>query len=591
MKSHSTGRQVNPNSKKALAHTAAAPGHTPFPEHDAVRGRWRLVAPALAGIVASILLFWGLGEKYLWQDEANTAVLATRILRFGRPLAYDGVNLLTIDHFVGEDVVNIEKRTADPNLSVRYYVDHGAYKADTAWTFHPWGQFFVAAASFKILGQTTLAARLPFALAGLATILLLYRLVRAHCRSDSMAWIAAVLLIGNSYWILHSRQCRYYSLSSLFLILTLTAYMRWQSGARWGATTFVVCAWAWFQVDYGTVWPVFGVLSLDACWTNRRNPWRTLCAGVVLGAMIAPFTVFYHLTGRASVQGGGSSRDPNYRYWFSVLNMNEYVVPLLVVTAAAALLVWRWKTISAAERRLMAIASGIICALSLWVPTITSDAYLRYIIMAAPIGSLLSAWLLVRGCNGRTAYAWVGAAVLILTPWLRMPLQVLNPPASWYVINKTATNWMYKGELVRLLTEVFNPPPDPNRMVVEWLRQNTQPTDEILVNYEDTPLMFYLPNPIRGGIEAFRVEDDAKKPPDILVIRRSVAFVHWNIFAREINRYRWSVAPVGAPDVVWGNNPDPMGDAQEFASANRIIVARRTESGTTRGVVFGNAQE
>ncbi len=27
--------------------------------------------------------------------------------------------------------------------------------------------------------------------------------------------------------------------------------------------------------------------------------------------------------------------------------------------------------------------------------------------------------------------------------------------------------------------------------------------------------MFYLPNPIRGGIAAFRVEDNAKRPPDL----------------------------------------------------------------------------
>lgn len=589
MKSHSTGRQEKSKSERALAYAAVAPDDVR--SHEQRAGRWRLAAPAIAGVVASVLLLWGLGEQYLWQDEANTAVLATRILRFGRPLAYDGVNLLTIDHFDGSDVANIEKRAADPKATVSFYVDHGAYKRDTAWTFHPWAQFFVAAASLKILGQTTLAARLPFALAALATILLLYRLVRVYCRSDSMALIAAALLICNSYWILHSRQCRYYPLSSLFLVLTLTAYIRWQSGARWGATTFVACAWAWFQVDYGTVWPVFGVLSLDALWANRKNPWRTLCAGVALGAMIAPFTVFYHLTGRASVQGGGSSQGPNYRYWFNILNMNEYVVPLLVVAAAAALLAWRWKTISAAERRLVAIASGIICGLTAWVPTITSDIFLRYIIMAAPAGSLLSAWLLVRGCNGRTAYAWVGAAVLILTPWLRIPLHFMDPPTTWYPNNQAAINWMYKGELATLLTEVFNPPPDPNRIVIEWLRQNTQPSDEILINYEDTPLMFYLPNPIRGGLEAFRAEDDAKKPPDVLVIRRSVAFVHWNIFAREINRYRWSVAPVGAPDVVWGNNPDPMAKVQDPAAANKIIVARRTENGTSRGVVFGNARE
>ena len=59
-------------------------------------------------------------------------------------------------------------------------------------------------------------------------------------------------------------------------------------------------------------------------------------------------------------------------------------------------------------------------------------------------------------------------------------------------------------------------------MVVEWLKQNAKPTDEILINYEDVPLMFYLPNPIRGGVAAFRVEDDSKSPPEFVVLRQSV---------------------------------------------------------------------
>jgi len=58
-------------------------------------------------------------------------------------------------------------------------------------------------------------------------------------------------------------------------------------------------------------------------------------------------------------------------------------------------------------------------------------------------------------------------------------------------------------------------------------------------------------------------------------MRKSVPFVHWRVFLREINRYKWSLAPVKAPDVVWGNNPDHMGENQNFTTANAIVVARR----------------
>ncbi|MEZ4654226.1 MAG: hypothetical protein R3E12_11720 [Candidatus Eisenbacteria bacterium] len=36
-------------------------------------------------VIAAILLFWGLGSPYLWQDEAATAVLGERLLATGRP--------------------------------------------------------------------------------------------------------------------------------------------------------------------------------------------------------------------------------------------------------------------------------------------------------------------------------------------------------------------------------------------------------------------------------------------------------------------------------------------------------------------------
>jgi predicted membrane-bound mannosyltransferase len=51
-------------------------------------GRYRLelAVQAIIASLAAILLFWGLSDRYLWQDEAATAVLSARLLKFGRPL-------------------------------------------------------------------------------------------------------------------------------------------------------------------------------------------------------------------------------------------------------------------------------------------------------------------------------------------------------------------------------------------------------------------------------------------------------------------------------------------------------------------------
>ena len=534
----------------------------------AARNRWESLTPAIIAGLAALLLFWGLTDKYLWQDEAATAVLAARMLKFGRPLAYDGVNLVTIDHFAAEDEATIDQRTGDPRRAVDYYIRRGDYKPDTTWKWQPWGQFVAAAAGIAMLGKTTLGARLPFALAGFATVMLLYRLVRKYCGSLPMAALAALLLLANAYWILHARQCRYYSLSSLFLMVTLFGYARWQFGGRLGAAAFVAAAWCWFQVDYGTVWPVFGVLFLDAFLARRRDLWRTAAVGAALAAAIAPFVYYYELWGRLSVQAG----DWNDRFMDDLFNMNEYVAPALVVLAAAALLARRWKKLPEPERRLVAVACGALLALALWIPTAAPEAFLRYAIIAAPAGALVAAWLVVRAAGPHARLAPVGAALLALTPWASLPLHAVVPPPDWYISSP-----LLRAELPVLCAEVFGHRADPNRLVAEWLKRNAAASDEILINYEDLPLMYYLPNPIRGGIAAFRVEDDAKTAPRFLVLRKSVGFVHWPVFLREAGRYHWVPVGLKAPDVMWGNNPDPMAQGEDVRKAPDLVIARRVD--------------
>lgn len=116
--------------------------------------------------IAALLLFWGLTDKYLWQDEAATALLGARMLKYGKPLVYDGVNLVTVDYFATEDISTMPARTRDPKQAVEYYVRRGDLKPDTAWKWQPWGQFVAVAAGLRFLGPTTLGARSPFALAG-----------------------------------------------------------------------------------------------------------------------------------------------------------------------------------------------------------------------------------------------------------------------------------------------------------------------------------------------------------------------------------------------------------------------------------------
>jgi hypothetical protein len=524
-------------------------------------------------VLTATLLFWNLQRKYLWQDEAHTAVLAMRLLHFGRPVAYDGVNLVSHEISSAEDTASLDRSSANPDAALKYFIERGDFKNDLSWTWHPWGQFVAAAISLKLLGPTTWAARLPFVLAGLLTVPLLYALGSKYANSRSIAALSCLLLTFNSYWILHSRQCRYYSLSGLFLLLTVLAYFRWQKGYRWGSITFVIAALLWFHVDYGTVWPVLAVLFMDSLVENWRHPMRTILVGLVLAGAMVPSIYFYQLW---HVVSGVHVLTWNERFRLNLFNLNEYILPFPIVLAAVVLTAAKRKTIAAFESRLIRISFGIMVALALWVPTATLAPFLRYVIMAAPIGVLVTAWVLVRGCQGMPRWVtYAAASVLIIMPLASLPLHYVIRPPGWYSGSR-----LVRPELKRLRSEVFGHLQDPNRAVIEWLRQHSQPKDEILVNYEDLPLMFYLPNPIRGGIGAFRIEDDRRVKPQFIVLRRSVSFVYWPAFNRELDKYRWQYIPNDIPDFIWGNNPDPTGQNDPpnvQSTVEPVVIARRME--------------
>src|ERR1700719_1466868 len=114
-----------------------------------LRSHWPIV---LVAALALPLLSINLASDYLWLDEADTAVLASNILKFGLPRAWDGRTFIDSD------------RGARDN-------------AELVMVSHPWLQYYVTAASFGVLGQTNLAARLPFALAGWLTIIVAYCVV------------------------------------------------------------------------------------------------------------------------------------------------------------------------------------------------------------------------------------------------------------------------------------------------------------------------------------------------------------------------------------------------------------------------------
>jgi hypothetical protein len=546
------------------------------------------ILPLIIFICSAFVLAWNIDAKYLWQDEAATAILGERLLSFGSPLGYDGKNLITNDFFRAEDEAQLQLCTDDPSSAVKFFVRRHDFKKDTTWTAHPWGQFLAAGISLSLLGHTTLAARLPFALAGAMVVTLLFVMVRRHFSSALSAYIAAALLIGNTFWFLHMRQCRYYALSALLLLLTLECYLRWQEGKRWAAAAFISAAWIWFHQDFGSLWPVLAILALDSlviAMKTHKKLWNTMLVFAVIGVIIAPFTFFYDMFDwrlREAVVGWPM------KIWTILFQINQFQLALIMIPLVIFFL-WRerLKSQDVRGRHLVILSVSIICASILWMGKITPYPFFRYLIPLASLSAIVSAYGIVslarlftraQGPFWRTVSAATVMAILFLAT------NVPSLPGSW-VLPKQYSMALYTSSVVRPELRVYLDSlrgygADPNRATVEFLRKRLSPEDEVICNYEDMPLMFYLQNHILGGTACFRLTDSRAIPKYAVIRRSALGLTHLAIYTRALAKYKWAPHVLDAPDITWGNNPDPMCQHTELPVNAPPLVAFERVSNT-----------
>src|SRR5437899_334000 len=160
--------------------------------------------------LAALLLFFNLGGRYFWQDEAETVLLGKSILRSAAPYAFDGTNVVSQE--AGRE-----------------------FGPDFLWRWAPWLQYYVAAGSIGLLGTTPLAARLPFALLGLLTVPLVFILARDLFGSRRVARLSALCLATSVPFLLHARQARWHAPAFLLatgFLLGLTGTARGRRGSR-----------------------------------------------------------------------------------------------------------------------------------------------------------------------------------------------------------------------------------------------------------------------------------------------------------------------------------------------------------------------
>ena len=445
-------------------------------------------------LLAMPLLFVDLGGGVLWADEADTAVFAQSILRQGIPNAWDGAIFSEGD----------SGRRLTSNLVM---------------VGTPWLTYYVTAASFAVLGESTLAARLPFALAGLASVVLLYALVWRATGDRLAALVASILLIGSVQFLLYARECRHYGLNVMLSLALLLAFLRLRERPR--GVAFVLAAVALFHTQplpAGASLAALGALTLvhPAYRSMRSAFWRRLPIVLLLtlpwiwlvrsGWQVnaAPLASVAALPGR----------------WLQFAFELPLAIPWL---AWVALLPWAWPRLSASDRAWLALVGALLASYFALTPLLLDELQLfnlgiRYVIALLALGAGASAVLAVRASRGRRA--WLVTIVLLLgfthlggyaAPWLLIRVAG-SPRAGRAHAPEALQEALLRVEWLGFVSELHERDPGTVSSIVQYLNHHALPGDRVITNYDWEPLAFHtgLPQALRI-LESYPVYADARR--------------------------------------------------------------------------------
>lgn len=493
------------------------------------------ISLALLAGLASVLLLTQLDEPYLWQDEAQTAVIARTVLTDGIPRGTDGRNFFS------------QEQGAE-------------YAEGYVWRWHTWLSFYVAAGSFAVLGPTTFAARLPFALFGIATVLLGYAAALSLWRSRAAAVASGSLLALSVPFLVLSRQCRWYAMAAFFALLGLHAYTRVGRGERRFSVLLFTSATLLFHTHYLYAATLLATLLVHSLWLEREKFRRVFVISTAVTFVNVPWILWF-----ASIRYGEAYADLldslektlqiGLHLGQDLLLFFLHPIFFLIPLGFLALRAWRREPLLMlpASTRSGVFLLVLFCTLNvIALGVLSPGAYFRYLTPMVPAAFLLAGAML-----GALADLSRLGAVAFFAGWL-----ALSP-------------------ILDFVHEIRNDFDGPIEGIVRFLKKHARPGDTVAISYGDMPVKFYTDLRVIGGLTG---EDLSRAAgADWIILRRHQftgvdrqvkAALKEHLLAGEYLEYR-----LRFPDTAFENREDPR--MHRFRSASKdhdqVVVYGRAD--------------
>jgi len=503
------------------------PRRHPMTSNRSLSVDWVIV---LLFVIAGVLLLTNLNNGYLWQDEAETALLARNTLRFGYPRAVDGRNAIEL-------------------------TSHG-YGPGEAWIYNPWLSFYLLAGVFGLIGESTWAARLPFALCGWLSIFLTWRLAVRLTSDRRIQRLSVALLSCSVPFLLHMRQCRYYAMTTALLLGLCLAYLacRQRSSLKQAGVLALMLVLL-FHTNFGTFLPALASLIVHQLgWGTQGSRKWFWCACAITMIFTVPWMLLFY---RSAFIGAFSLGRMAKHLEYYVRITNKFLFPLACIGMVSTVW-WLFKRPVRRNPQRESLAPSTRWLLILLVAAqvlfllIPDQRHMRYLIPVVPIFAIAEAWWLIAVMDRSRFFGCVIIGLALFTN----VLQSVHPHVPLRDFIEELTH-RYEG---------------PMEGIVAYLRQHGRSEETVKIPYDDRTLMFYTT--MRVELPSQFAEDTNA---DWVVIRRDwvpSGFFHSDYFHHLESTYER--IELAAPDLLWENREDP--GSHHFSTveqAPHVVIYRK----------------
>jgi len=481
--------------------------------------------------MASVLFICNLGNHYLWQDEAQTALLSKTILTEGVPKGYDGTNYFSQE-------------------------EGAEYGKNHIWKWHTWLPFYVVATFFKLFGISTFVARLPFALFGIACVLCCYYFCKTAWQNKKIALASTFLLITCIPFLILSRQCRYFSMTAFFSLWGLLSYLHISKEHKYSSILFVIASTLLFHAHYIYCVTLLATTIIHSVFFDRKKLKRVLLLSFLITLINGPWIIWL-----SSMKYGDQYGNRMFDLaWFSGL-LSQYLssigkfifTPYLFLTIPMILLgnkiktgkFWSMEKSSFSNIVLLLIFLSVnLIALSMVSPY----PFFRYLSPLVPVLMILAGYLIVSTSR-----------LFFLLPIIIIGLL------------------LFTGSIGDFLYEITHDYDGPIEGIVKYLNEHSEKNDIILVSYGDMPLKFYTDLRITGGLtgEDLSVASD----PDWIIIRKHIISDYTKTVlthVRTLNIANYKRIVLDYPDIPFENREEPfLHQYRTYLDEDRVVIHKR----------------